>query len=266
MSLGNPLGNSLGNPLGLATDGSGEYISLLKEPVIYDFIDGVSGTFQIPIKAKFYRVTAVGSGGSIDTSPNGFGGGGGGGLSRSAILKVKGSSVVTYSASTPIVPQSGIGGQIASPSTATFDGISLRATSGVCGGQSGGGFGGVGSGGVDNWAGGTGLGGGGGAAGTTGNGGDGGSNGGGTGAVYIGDGGGGGAGNNNSGGGGGGGVRGPGGDYAASAYGQRWNAPWGTPGASGYGGRGGNWGGGAGGSTVQRSYGGFGGVRIEVWF
>ncbi|SED33410.1 hypothetical protein SAMN05216205_4940 [Pseudomonas mohnii] len=271
------LGNPMGNPLALPNKRGG--VSVIN-PTIVDFtgVDGstiISGTYLLPAGYSFFRVTVVGGGGSgLPASPPGGGGGGGGGLSRSAILPAVTGLAIAWQAGNPST-----GTDPGGASFANFGAISLQATGGQTPTGGTGGVGGVGSGGADNWAGGnggsasSGAGGGGGAAGIDGNGANGG-NGRATGQSSGCTGGGGGGGQysttttNYSGGGGGVGANGaPGNITDPVNYGIAGAAVnfFGTP-APLFTGRGGNWGGG-GGSNLSggKGFGGFGGVRIELW-
>lgn len=277
------LGSPMGNPLALPNKRGG--VSAIY-PTIVDFtgIDGgtiISGTYLLPAGYSFFRVTVVGGGGSglpANGSTSAGGGGGGGGLARSAILPVVVGTSIAWQAGNPST-----GTANGQDSTASFGSISLLATGGKTPTGAAGGAGGVGSGGLDNWTGGSGgsngsgstagSGGGGGAAGVDGNGGNGG-NGRRTGQSSGCTGGGGGGGGINtavanfSGGGGGVGASGAIGNITAPSpsYNPGSSTPYfGTPGDP-LTGRGGNWGGG-GGSNYQtgNGWGGFGGVRIELW-
>lgn len=286
MSLANPLGNPLGNPLVLNRCGGG---GVPRDPVIVDFLSNpagnsfqLSGVFQIPAWANFYRVTVVGGGGSgvPGTSSGSGGGGGGGGLARSAIVPAYLGRSIAWTAGTPSA-----GTLDGGDSFAVFGNVSLLATGGKTAITTGG-LGGVGSGGVDNWSGGkggdnggpsggsdAGAGGGGGAAGLDSNGGDGGS-GRRNGFSSTGNGGGGGGGASSttaalfSGGGGGVGADGAPGFLArpSTLYveGASLNPFFGRPGVL-FTGEGGLWGGGGGASGTVKGWGGRGGVRIELW-
>lgn len=266
------LGNPLGNPLALKRKSGG---AKTLNPTIVDFVNGAAGSFVIPDGFSFFRVTTVGGGaGGGNLGP----GGGGGGLSRSPILKAKAGAVIDYVA--------GMGGAVTLPgtdSTAAFGDFSLLATGGKS--QAGAGLGGIGSGGVDNFQGGSGGqtsaagAGGGGSAGPTSNGGAGGASTTTTGGDSVDGGGGGASGYSTRPGSGGGGVMAPGGAgyniaTTRQVQGGVTRESWGSPGGFGMDqslrGIGGNWGGGGGASgnntaTYPAAPGGFGGVRIELW-
>lgn len=257
----------LGNPLAQPRGGGAHYAV----PKIVDFL-GTSGTFRIPQGYNWFRVTAVGAGG---TALGVYNGAGGGALSQSGIYKaIQGLVIECYGA-----PDS------TTDSYAKFMSVSLLAGSGVDSSAASPGVGGTASGGAINNSGGNGVsriasygfGGGGGAAGTNGPG----ANGGKTTSTDAGDGGGMATGDV-TGGGGGGGVGASGGDASNSALASNYIAltpkkgVWGAPGGAGYrassadqgtGGNGGDWGGGGGGgmSNLRGGKGGKGGVRIELW-
>ena len=261
------LGNPLGNPLGLARGAPAANLPLF--PSIYDFASasGASGIFRIPSGSRFFRVTVVGAGGSIQAFSGANGGGGGGGLAQSEIIPVNGRSIdINYTA-----PPTTAFATASASASASFLDVALLATGGAMGISNSypAAAGGVGSGGAINTSGGKGgtLGnngqyhGGGGAGGTASSGGDGGN--GGNGSDSAGDGGGGGGGGNSSQvnfGMGGGGVASSSATYPMHGVAGKTKPTWGSPPINQSGGA---WGGGAG--TGSNATGGYGGVRIEVW-
>lgn len=260
LSVHDPFVDPLGNPLGLA-----KVAGLLSvNPTVVDFVNGAAGDFIIPKEFSFFRVTVVGAGGSGWYSGGSFiysYSGAGGGLARSAILPVRRGTTISYSAA----PSTSYTEKNGKPSTANFLNISLIATGGQ--GATANAQGGMGSGGIDNYRGGNvvsnGNNSGAGAAGTNSNGADSVSVGTGTAVAGLnsaGDGGGSGAARYQEVY-GGGGWMGRGGSYPASSI-----TPGGSPtndlaARSTTSNSGGNWGGGGAGS----GYGGYGGVRIELW-
>ena len=255
LSVHDPFVDPLGNPLGLA-----KVLGLLSiNPTIVDLTGGfessidVVGDYVIPSGFSFFRVTVVGAGGAGTSIYSATGGG----LARSAILPVKKGLVISYVAATYTVTAASTPASVGRTSSARFLDTVLQATGGQAGGP--GMLGGVGSGGVDNFNGGTvgantsGTG----AAGTNGNGANSPASVGSPGLAGTGDAGGSGASVSSGLQAGGGGWMGRGG----SAANPRGGAPDDLYSRDAIGGQGGGWGGGGG----KSNYGGFGGVRIELW-
>ena len=247
------LGNPLGNPLGLAREPTVHEVSpLLKDPTIVDFISasGLSGVYTVTPDYKFMRVTVVGAGGA---GSSGSQAGSGGGLAQTNVIPVEGRYIdITYRSAARTAAGTFARG---ASSSASFLSYSLLATGGGTGASAG-----TGTGGDYNFQGGTAAtGGGGGAAGPRDAGGNGAGNGSAAGSSKTGGGGGYFVGFSSAGGGGGVGASGSG-SVSAPAQPPGANNLWGGTSNTADGGL---WGGG--GSSARNSFGGEGGVRIELW-